>query len=144
MNNGHGPGPSELDPEEPWEAEIGALLGGLPMVEPPEGFLAAAMDHRPLRGGRTLVGLAAAVVIVGAAIVGADLVDRTVVKADLDTVVATLEVDDVEGVVNAEASEPNRSAPSQAGDNTDSSITDKLTAVADALTRQLGFPAAGP
>ncbi len=144
MNNGHGPGPDGLGPEESWEAEVGALLGGLPMVEPPEGFLAAAMDHRPLRGGRTLLGLVAAVVIVGAGVVGADLVDRTVISADLDTVAATIEVETIEGVVGGDSGPSSPPALAGADEEVDSSIVHRLTAVADAVTRQLGFPAAGP
>ncbi len=144
MSNGQGLGSDDLGPEEPWEAEIGALLGGLPMVEPPEGFLTAAMDHRPLRGGRTLLGLAAAVVIVGAGVVSADLVDRTVISTDLDTVAATLEVDTVEGVVGGDSGPSSPPAQSGGDDEVDSSIVDRLTAVADAVTRQLGFPAASP
>ena len=44
-------------PEEPWEADVGALLGALPPVDPPEGFIASALDHRPLYAGRIVVGL---------------------------------------------------------------------------------------
>ena len=43
--------------EEPWESEIGAMLRGLPDVEPPSGFFDAALDHRPLYGGRLMAGL---------------------------------------------------------------------------------------
>ncbi len=45
--------------EEPWEAGIGDLLGALPDVEPPSGFIDQALDHRPARAGRTLAVLAA-------------------------------------------------------------------------------------
>jgi hypothetical protein len=54
---------SEVPGDELWEAEVGALLGALPEVDPPDGFIAAALDHRPLWAGRTLMGLAAAVVV---------------------------------------------------------------------------------
>lgn len=46
-----------IGPEEPWEAEIGALLGAMPAVDPPDGFLAAAVNHRPLHAGRIMAGL---------------------------------------------------------------------------------------
>jgi hypothetical protein len=61
-----------LDPEEPWEAEIGALLAGMPAVEPPDGFIAAAVDHRPLHARRTLLSLvlATAVVILASELAG--------------------------------------------------------------------------
>lgn len=123
--------------EEPWEAEVGALLGRLPMVEPPEGFLVGALDHRPLRGGRTLVGLVALVLIAVVAVVGADLVERTVVSARLDPVVAVL---DAEGVRGSDGPKTDRPASVADGDVEEASLLDRLTAVADALARQLGFP----
>ncbi len=46
-----------LGAEEPWEAEIGALLAGLPAVDPPEGFISSALNHRPLYSGRIMAGL---------------------------------------------------------------------------------------
>ena len=58
---------SELPPEEGWEADVGSLLGALPEVEPPEGFIAAALDHRPLGALRTLVALGVAVLVAVAA-----------------------------------------------------------------------------
>jgi len=55
---------SDLAPEEPWESDISEILAGLPDVEPPDGFISVAIDHRPLFAGRVLVGLAGAVVVV--------------------------------------------------------------------------------
>jgi hypothetical protein len=130
---------SGLEPEEPWEAEVEALLGRLPMVEPPEGFLVAALDHRPLRGGRTLVGMVALVVVAVAAVVGTDLIERTQIDLRLDPVVATLEVDADGGEGGPDPGHP--SSPSSVdGDDKQMSLLDRLTAVADAVTRQLGFP----
>lgn len=63
------PDPSDdgMFADEPWEAEISQLLGGLPSVDPPPGFIDQAIDHRPLFAGRALVGmLAAAAVVFGA------------------------------------------------------------------------------
>ncbi len=65
--------------EEDWEAGIAGLLGGLPKVDPPEGFIDKAMDHRPLYAGRSalvasLVSVVAAVVIFGSGILGDDVV----------------------------------------------------------------------
>lgn len=61
------PLPDDVFPDEPWEAEIADLLGGLGSVEPPPGFIEQAIDHRPLFAGRSLVGLlAAAAVVFGA------------------------------------------------------------------------------
>lgn len=58
--------------EEPWEAEIGAMLGGLPPVAPPAGFIDAALDHRPLHAGRTvgLLGGLVAVAVIAAVLTG--------------------------------------------------------------------------
>lgn len=50
--------------EEPWEAEISALLGGLGAVDPPEGFLERAVDRPPVAAGRVVAGLVAALVAV--------------------------------------------------------------------------------
>lgn len=49
--------------EEPWEAEIGELLGGLPAVDPPDGFIAGAVNHRPLHAGRIMSGLLGLMVV---------------------------------------------------------------------------------
>ncbi len=49
--------PGESVTEEPWEAEVGQLLGGLPAVEPPDGFIDRVVDRRPLNAGRTLAAL---------------------------------------------------------------------------------------
>jgi hypothetical protein len=54
----------DLAPEEPWEGEISALLGAMPAVDPPEGFVAEALDHRPLHAGRTVAGLVLATIVV--------------------------------------------------------------------------------
>ncbi len=48
-----------FEPEEEWEASISAMLSGLGPVDPPEGFMASAMNHRPLYAGRTTLGLGA-------------------------------------------------------------------------------------
>lgn len=70
--------------EEPWEAEIAGLLSGLPTIEPPPGFIASAVDHRPMFAGRTLLGLGlvAIVALVGALGVGAFDPDRVVPPID--------------------------------------------------------------
>lgn len=43
--------------DEPWEAEIADLLGGMRAVEPPPGFIAQAIDHRPLFAGRSVAAM---------------------------------------------------------------------------------------
>lgn len=48
---------TSISEEEPWEADIGAMLGGLPMVDPPNGFIDAALDHRPKYAGRSVLAL---------------------------------------------------------------------------------------
>ncbi len=62
--------PPEFFDEEPWEHEIAALLADLPDVEPPAGFIEAAIDHRPLHGGRTAVG-ATTVCVLAVGLLGA-------------------------------------------------------------------------
>ncbi len=42
--------------EEDWEHDIAAMLGSLPDVEPPPGFIEATIDHRPRHGGRAALG----------------------------------------------------------------------------------------
>ncbi|MEZ5376299.1 MAG: hypothetical protein R2733_07250 [Acidimicrobiales bacterium] len=58
--------------EEEWEHEIARLLGSLPEVEPPPGFLEAAIDRRPLHAGRVAVGALSlsAMALVGVAVFG--------------------------------------------------------------------------
>ncbi len=75
---------SELDvpefvAEEDWEAGIADLLGAMSMVDPPEGFIDNALDHRPLYAGRSalaasLISVVAAIVIFGSGILGDDVV----------------------------------------------------------------------
>lgn len=69
--------------EEPWEAELGARLRRLPMVEPPDGFIEAAIDHRPLHAGRILAGLVALTLAL-VAVVGAGVVERAGVVPPID------------------------------------------------------------
>ena len=62
----------ELEAEEPWEAEVSALLGSLPEVEPPDGFdrfLVDVLDHPPLHAGRILAGLVGGAVVALVALV---------------------------------------------------------------------------
>lgn len=46
-----------IEPEEDWEASISAMLSGLGPVDPPDGFIASAINHRPLYAGRATLGL---------------------------------------------------------------------------------------
>jgi hypothetical protein len=66
--------PSDPGPEEPWEREIHELLSSLPPVDPPDGFLARAIDHRPKYAGRLSVSALASVAMVTLVIVGLGLV----------------------------------------------------------------------
>jgi hypothetical protein len=76
-------------PEEPWELEIHELLAGLPPVDPPEGFIARAIDHRPKYAGRLTLLALASVVAATAAIVALGLVDpRVAVSPPLDALTA--------------------------------------------------------
>lgn len=72
--------------EESWEAEIGAMLGGLPAVGPPDGFIESALDRRPLHAGRTMAGMAVLAVAAVIAVIGTGAVGRTVVTVEPDEV----------------------------------------------------------
>lgn len=61
-------------PEEPWEREIHDLLSSLPPVDPPDGFLQRAIDHRPKYAARMSAAAVATVVGVTLAVVGFGLV----------------------------------------------------------------------
>lgn len=74
--------------EEVWEAEVGGLLAELPAVEPPSGFLDAAIDHRPLHAGRTLLGLVAATLLVVGLVLGAGGIEPGGVVPPIDELVA--------------------------------------------------------
>jgi hypothetical protein len=52
-----------FEPEEDWEASIASMLAKLPPVEPPDGFMNGAMNHRPLYAGRASLGLGAAALV---------------------------------------------------------------------------------
>ncbi len=79
---------SEVFEEEAWEADISAMLGQLPAVEPPPGFLANAVDRRPLFAGRTLAGLGLAAVAVFVAAAGMGGLDQPHVVPELDALAA--------------------------------------------------------
>ncbi len=46
--------------EEDWELEIAGLLAGLPLVDPPPGFIDAAIDRRPKHARRIAIAAVAA------------------------------------------------------------------------------------
>ncbi len=71
---------TSISEEEPWETEIGAMLGGLPMVDPPAGFIDSALDHRPKYAARSVVGLCAvSILAVFAAVLTGAAGQKTVV-----------------------------------------------------------------
>jgi hypothetical protein len=74
--------------EEPWEAEIGALLARLPSVDPPEGFIDAALRQGPLHAGRILSGLAALTVATVVGVVWTGAAGRTAVAPPVDELAA--------------------------------------------------------
>ena len=73
--------------EEPWEAEVGVMLGRLPDVEPPAGFLDAAIDHRPLHAGRTLGALLLATIALIALVSATGVIERSAVVPPIDELV---------------------------------------------------------
>lgn len=75
---------SEFSEEEPWEADIGAMLHGLPMIDPPVGFIDSALDHRPKYAGRSVAMLCVlSLLAVGAAIL-TGAAGRTTVTPQID------------------------------------------------------------
>ena len=86
----HEPSPNgqDLTAEEPWESEIGALLGGLPTVDPPDGFIDAAIDHRPLNAGRTMGLLGLLTIALFALVAATDAVGERTVVPPIDELVA--------------------------------------------------------
>ncbi|MEM9651389.1 MAG: hypothetical protein AAGA65_04785 [Actinomycetota bacterium] len=70
--------------EEPWEADIGAMLGGLPTVDPPPGFIDAALDHRPKYAARCVAGLCGLSVIAIALTLVTGAAGRTTVAPRID------------------------------------------------------------
>ena len=74
--------------EEAWEAEVAALLGDLPPVEPPPGFLVRAIEHRPLFAGRTVLGLAALASVAFVVTAGSGVFDPASVVPAVDSLAA--------------------------------------------------------
>ena len=70
--------------EEPWEDDIGALLRGMPEVEPPSGFFDAALDHRPLYSGRLMAGLVVLSAIAVTLAVATGAVGKSRVSPEID------------------------------------------------------------
>jgi hypothetical protein len=81
-------GPGDPLVEEPWEQEIGALLGGLPPVDPPAGFIDAALDHRPRHAGRIVAGLGLASIVAVAVVLATGAAGRRAVVPRIDELVA--------------------------------------------------------
>ena len=106
-----------LQPEEPWEHNVAAALRGLPIVEPPAGFIDAAVDHRPLHAGRFASALVAvALVGLGASLsIGAESPSPDGESTEV-----------VDGLTAANA--------------VDGSLLDDVGDGILALARQLGFP----
>lgn len=99
--------------EEPWELEVGALLGRLPDVDPPDGFIDAALDRPPHQAGRLLAVLSAITVVALAAASLLDSrgpasvvppVDELLARHDL-TALAGSSVQEAEGAEEAEGVE---------------------------------------
>ena len=64
----------EVWPEEDWEATVARALSSLPPVDPPQGFLQRAIDHRPKYAARLSAASLALVVVSAAAVVTLGLV----------------------------------------------------------------------
>lgn len=61
-------------PEEDWEAAVARALSSLPPVDPPQGFLRRAMDHRPKYAARLSAASMALVLASAGAVVALGLV----------------------------------------------------------------------
>ncbi len=90
-NRGAGPEESRSKEgwdEEAWESDIQQLLADLPMVDPPEGFIAQAIDHRPIFAGRSMV-LAALVSVLALALISTtDLFAEETLVPNLEALVS--------------------------------------------------------
>ncbi len=75
---------SAVPGEEQWELEVGRLLGALPPVDPPPGFIDAALDHRPLHAGRVMAGLLALSLLAMTAAIATDAVGRSRITPQID------------------------------------------------------------
>lgn len=73
--------------EEPWEADIGTLLQQLPPVDPPAGFIDAAIDHRPLHAGRILAAMMVLTVSVIGLVAATGVLERAGVVPPIDDLV---------------------------------------------------------
>lgn len=73
--------------EEPWEADVGALLQQLPPVDPPAGFIEGAIDHRPLHAGRILTAMVAVTVAVIGLVAATGVIERAGVVPPIDDLV---------------------------------------------------------
>lgn len=74
----------EFEPEEAWEAGVQAMLAGLPQIEPPPGFIAGAIDRRPLHAGRITAGLFSLAGLVLVALVAVGVDGRGLVVPEVD------------------------------------------------------------
>ncbi len=128
--------PDAAGSDEPWEQEVAGLLGRLPPVEPPAGFLARAVDHRPLHAGRTVV-LLAALAAAGLGVTVA--VQPTPAPAD-DVVTAP-----ADGAGPDADGEPPTSVVGlgrqQGTPDLGSSLSTRLGEGLETVARRLGFPA---
>ncbi|MEL6985679.1 MAG: hypothetical protein AAFO29_24830 [Actinomycetota bacterium] len=79
--------PDSFLDEEPWEAEVGALLQQLPSVDPPVGFIDAAIDHRPLHAGRILTAMVAVTLAVVGLVAATGVIERAGVVPPIDDLV---------------------------------------------------------
>lgn len=70
--------------EEPWEADIGSMLGRLPSVDPPPGFIDDALDHRPMYAGRTLAAVVTVSVVAMVAAISSGAAGRNLVEPRID------------------------------------------------------------
>ena len=128
--------------DEPWEEEVASALAALPSVEPPAGFLAHALDHRPLYAGRTLLALVAGVVAAIALTLGGDLTERTAVVVDVSAFSATLAANDV-APGDGDPATGGPDGDGQGGAGVGAGTPNQLERLVDAMVRQLGFPAPG-
>lgn len=122
--------------EEPWEFQIAGMLGSLAPVEPPDGFLTRAVDHRPRFAGRTLVGLGLSSVVLVAVVVAAGGLGSarggtptTTGPGSGDAPVSALG----QAAVGDDLIDPFRSLQS-------SGVVDRVRDVAAAVSTELGFP----
>ncbi|MEM9564827.1 MAG: hypothetical protein AAGA93_19550 [Actinomycetota bacterium] len=102
--------------EEPWEGEVGKLLGELPSVDPPDGFIDRAVDRRPLNAGRTMAALGLLTAVLALLSTVGDAVRPAEVVPEIEDLVARHDLAATVGLSSDNADAADRDDPGEAAD----------------------------